>query len=123
MRSMGQRMLRLRFLASNCDKIRSKSVQQSFRRLPIIYQVKRFDIKDKEQLKTLSKCYVTDTGTRNALMGYSDSDMGRILESVVRFFAIGLRVVPFGCADTLTLNPTAASAKNHAYSYAVSLRG
>jgi len=34
MRSMGQRMLRLRFLASDCDKIRSKSAQQSFRRLP-----------------------------------------------------------------------------------------
>jgi predicted AAA+ superfamily ATPase len=51
----------------------------------IVYQVNRFDIKGKEQLKTLSKFYVTDTGIRNALMGYSDGDMGQVLETVVLF--------------------------------------
>jgi len=51
----------------------------------IIYQANRFDIKVKEQLKTLSKYYVTDTGIRNMLMGYSDSDMGHVLETVVYF--------------------------------------
>ena len=51
----------------------------------IIYQAKRFDIKGKEQLKTLSKFYVTDTGIRNMLTGYSDSDMGHVLETVVYF--------------------------------------
>ena len=51
----------------------------------IVYQVNRFDIKGKEQLKSLSKFYVTDTGIRNTLMGYSDSDIGRVLESVVYF--------------------------------------
>ena len=51
----------------------------------IVYQAHRFDIKGKEQLKTLSKFYVADTGIRNALMGYSGSDIGHVLETVVYF--------------------------------------
>jgi len=51
----------------------------------IIYRADRYDIKGKEQLKTLSKYYVTDTGIRNALMGYSDNDIGYVLETVVYF--------------------------------------
>lgn len=51
----------------------------------IVYQVRRFDIKGKEQLKTLSKFYVSDSGIRNALMGYSDGDIGHVLETVVYF--------------------------------------
>lgn len=51
----------------------------------IVYQANRFDIRGKEQLKTLSKFYVTDTGIRNMLMGYSDGDMGHVLETVVYF--------------------------------------
>ena len=51
----------------------------------IIYQVSRYDIKGKEMLKTLSKYYVVDTGIRNMLIGYSDNDMGHILETVVYF--------------------------------------
>ncbi|MBQ3124808.1 MAG: ATP-binding protein [Clostridia bacterium] len=49
----------------------------------IIYPVKRYDIKGKEQLKNLAKYYVVDTGIRNMLMGYSDNDFGHILETVV----------------------------------------
>jgi len=51
----------------------------------IVYQVPRYDIKGKEQLKPLSKYYVADTGIRNALMGYSDNDIGHVLETVVYF--------------------------------------
>lgn len=51
----------------------------------IIYPVKRYDIKGKEQLKNLAKYYVVDTGIRNMLLGYSDNDLGRILETVVYF--------------------------------------
>jgi len=51
----------------------------------IVYQARRFDIKGKEQLKTLSKFYVADTGIRNALMGYSGGDMGHVLETIVYF--------------------------------------
>lgn len=49
----------------------------------IIYPVKRYDIKGKEQLRNLTKYYVVDTGIRNMLMGYSDNDFGHILETVV----------------------------------------
>jgi hypothetical protein len=51
----------------------------------IVYQAPRFDIKGKEQLKTLAKFYVADTGIRNALMGYAGSDLGHVLETVVYF--------------------------------------
>jgi hypothetical protein len=61
------------------------SYMETLEKAYIVYQVNRYDIKGKEQLKTLSKFYVTDTGIRNALMGYSDSDVGRVLESVVYF--------------------------------------
>lgn len=51
----------------------------------IIYPVKRYDIKGKEKLKNLAKYYVVDTGIRNMLMGYSDSDFGHVLETIVYF--------------------------------------
>jgi predicted AAA+ superfamily ATPase len=51
----------------------------------IIYRADRYDIKGKEQLKTLAKYYVADTGIRNAIMGYSDNDIGHVLETVVYF--------------------------------------
>ncbi len=51
----------------------------------IIYPVKRYDIKGKEQLKNLAKYYVVDTGIRNMLLGYSDGDFGHVLETVVYF--------------------------------------
>lgn len=41
------------------------------------------DIKGKEQLKNLAKYYVVDTGIGNMLMGYSDNDLGHVLETVV----------------------------------------
>jgi predicted AAA+ superfamily ATPase len=51
----------------------------------IVYKVDRYDIKGKEQLKTFSKYYVSDTGIRNALLGYADSDIGHVLETIVYF--------------------------------------
>ncbi|HEY5561058.1 MAG TPA: ATP-binding protein [Clostridiaceae bacterium] len=51
----------------------------------ILYRVNRYDIKGKELLKSLSKYYVVDTGIRNALLGYTDTDYGHILENIVYF--------------------------------------
>jgi len=51
----------------------------------IVYKVDRYDIKGKEQLKTLSKYYVADNGIRNAILGYADSDIGHVLETIVYF--------------------------------------
>lgn len=49
----------------------------------IIYKISRYDIKGKSMLKTLGKYYIVDTGIRNAIIGYRDSDMGHILENIV----------------------------------------
>ncbi|MEG2457883.1 MAG: ATP-binding protein [Bacilli bacterium] len=51
----------------------------------IIYKVPRYDIKGKLLLKTLAKYYVVDTGIRNAVIGYRDSDYGQVLENIVYF--------------------------------------
>jgi len=51
----------------------------------ILYRVNRYDIKGKEILKSLAKYYVVDTGIRNALLGYTDTDYGHILENIVYF--------------------------------------
>ena len=49
----------------------------------LLYSVQRYDIKGKELLKTLGKNYIVDTGIRNYLQGYRDSDQGRVLENII----------------------------------------
>ena len=49
----------------------------------IVYQVKRFNIRGKQYLKTLEKYYSVDTGLRYLLLGSSGTDVGYILENVV----------------------------------------
>ena len=51
----------------------------------IFYEIKRFDIKDKEYLRTLGKYYIVDIGLRNYLLGYRDGDSGHILENIIYF--------------------------------------
>ena len=49
------------------------------------YEIKRFDIKGKEYLRTLGKYYITDIGLRNYLLGFRNRDSGHILENTVYF--------------------------------------
>ncbi|MBN2860138.1 MAG: ATP-binding protein [Sphaerochaetaceae bacterium] len=49
----------------------------------VFYEVKRFDIKGKEHLKTQGKYYIVDPGLRNFLLGFTGRDVGRVLENVV----------------------------------------
>lgn len=49
----------------------------------MLYDVKRFDIKGKEYLKTLGKYYVVDIGLRNYLLGFRDRR--HALENIVYF--------------------------------------
>lgn len=49
------------------------------------YEIKRFDIKGKEYLRTLGKYYIVDTGLRNYLLGFRNRDSGHTLESIVYF--------------------------------------
>ena len=51
----------------------------------LFYEIKRFDIKGKEELKTLGKYYIVDIGLRNYLLGYRDVDIGHMIENVVYF--------------------------------------
>ncbi len=51
----------------------------------MFYDIKRFDIKGKAELKTLGKYYIVDIGLRNFLLGYRDMDIGHILENIVYF--------------------------------------
>lgn len=47
------------------------------------YDIKRFDIKGKEYLRTLGKYYIVDVGLRNYLLGIRDRDRGHVIENIV----------------------------------------
>jgi predicted AAA+ superfamily ATPase len=49
----------------------------------LFYKVDRFDIKGRQNLKTLGKYYIVDTGLRDMLVSGSASDIGHLLENVV----------------------------------------
>lgn len=49
------------------------------------YDIKRFDIKGKEYLRTLGKFYIVDIGLRNYLLGVRNRDSGHAIENVVYF--------------------------------------
>lgn len=49
------------------------------------YDIKRFDIKGKDYLRTLGKYYIVDIGLRNYLLGFRNRDSGHVLENIVYF--------------------------------------
>lgn len=49
------------------------------------YDIKRFDVKGKEYLRTLGKYYIVDIGLRNYLLGFRNRDSGHVLENIVYF--------------------------------------
>ena len=51
----------------------------------VFYEIKRFDIKGKEYLRTHGKYYIVDIGLRNYLLGFRDMDTGHIIENIVYF--------------------------------------
>ncbi|MEA4890684.1 MAG: ATP-binding protein [Clostridiaceae bacterium] len=51
----------------------------------VFYEIKRFDIKGREYLRTLGKYYIVDIGLRNYLLGFRDMDIGHIIENIVYF--------------------------------------
>ncbi len=51
----------------------------------MFYEIKRFDVKGKAELRTLGKYYIADIGLRNYLLGYRDVDTGHMLENIVYF--------------------------------------
>ena len=82
----------------------------------MFYDVKRFDIKGKDYLRTLGKYYVVDIGLRNYLLGFRDRDRGHALENVV-FFELLRRGydVAIGKIDNLEVDFVATSASEKLY--------
>lgn len=73
-------------MTSNGRKIDTKTVEKYLEALTesyIIYQAKRYNIKEKQHLKTLTKYYVVDIGLRFMLLGSRRMDAGHILENVI----------------------------------------
>ena len=80
----------------------------------MFYDVKRFDIKGKEYLKTLGKYYIVDIGLRNYLLGFRDRDRGHALENIVYFELLRRGFdVSIGKIDNLEVDFIATNANDH----------
>ena len=74
------------YLVSHGRKTSSQTIERYVRALEdafFLYKASRYDIRGKEQLKSLEKYYVVDMGFRRLLMGNRRSDVGHILENII----------------------------------------
>lgn len=82
----------------------------------MFYDVKRFDIKGKEYLRTLGKYYIVDIGLRNYLLGFRDRDRGHALENIVYFELLRRGFdVAIGKIDNLEVDFIATNANEKMY--------
>lgn len=73
-------------MVSKQRKIDPKTVDRYIRGLTdslLLYEARRYNIKGKEFLSSISKYYVCDVAMRNMLVRGKDSDIGHILENLV----------------------------------------
>ena len=85
----------------------------------IFYEVKRFDIKGKEYLRTLGKYYIADIGLRNYLLGFRDRDTGHVLENIVYFELLRRGYdVAIGKIDNAEIDFIASNAEEKLYDLA-----
>ena len=71
---------------SNGRKIDVKTVEKYVTSLVesfLLYRAYRYNIKGKQQLKTIEKYYAVDIGMRYAILGNEGADVGYILENVI----------------------------------------
>ena len=80
------------------------------------YEIKRFDIKGKELLRTLGKYYIVDIGLRNFILGFRNQDRGHTLENIV-YFELKRRGfdVAIGKIDNLEIDFIATNMDNKLY--------
>ena len=88
--SMGNVLVNEGLLASGKRKgIPSAHTVQAYvsalKKAYLFYNIKRFDIRGKDLLRTQEKYYIVDIGLRNYLLGFRDRDIGHVLENVVYF--------------------------------------
>jgi predicted AAA+ superfamily ATPase len=106
-------------MTSSGRKIDVKTVERylaAFVNGYIVYQAKRFDIKGKQNLKTLEKYYAVDIGMRAMLLGGKGADVGFILENVIylELFRRGYSVF-VGKVGTLEIDFVAQNAAGTEY--------
>lgn len=88
--SIGNTLINEGLLENNKKKTKPavqtiQSYIEALKEAYIFYEIKRFDIKGKEYLRTLGKYYIVDIGLRNYLLGYREGDSGHILENIIYF--------------------------------------
>lgn len=90
MTSIGNTLINEKLI--DCDKRQGKPAVQTIGAYVaallesyVFYEIKRFDVKGKEYLRTLGKYYIVDIGLRNYLLGFRDMDTGHMLENIVYF--------------------------------------
>lgn len=82
----------------------------------MFYEVKRFDIKGREYLRTLGKYYIVVIGLRNYLLGFRDRDKGHALENIVYFELLRRGYdVSIGKIDNLEVDFIATSTREKIY--------
>lgn len=80
------------------------------------YDIKRFDIKGKEFLRTLGKYYIVDIGLRNYLLGFWERDSSHALENIVYFELLRRGYdVAIGKVDNAEVDFIAAKADERLY--------
>ena len=80
------------------------------------YDIKRFDIKGKDFLRTLGKYYIVDIGLRNYLLGFRGRDSGHVLENIVYFELLRRGFdVSIGKVDNLEVDFVAVRAGDKQY--------
>lgn len=80
------------------------------------YEIKRFDIKGKEYLRTLGKYYIVDIGLRNYLLGFRNRDSGHAIENIVYFELLRRGYdVAIGKIDNAEVDFIATSASDKKY--------
>ncbi len=80
------------------------------------YEIKRFDIKGKEYLRTLGKYYIVDIALRNYLLGFRNRDSGHAIENVVYFELLRRGYdVAIGKIDNMEVDFIAVTADDRKY--------
>lgn len=107
------------FLTSQGTKVTHNTVLNYLTMLEnayLIYKVPRYDIKGKELLKTLEKYYIVDTGIRNVILGFRNTDFGHLIENIVYFELLrrGYEVT-IGKTDSLEVDFIATSSNDKKY--------
>jgi len=105
-----------KILTNNGRNITDKTVEKYLQALIdslIIYQVKRYNIKGRQLLKTQTKYYVADLGLRYLVCGIKGQDEGHILENIVYLELIRRGYnVSIGQSDTSEIDFVASNQEN-----------